>query len=80
MLKTGFLVPSQLKEYWKWKSFDGMQRPFVVHSSDKSAKIVVGVSARDTQFFLTCSHKRRIDLEDKAKVVASDWGTKSLPR
>ena len=25
-------------------------------------------------------HRRRIDLEDKAKVVASDWGTESLPR
>ena len=26
-----------------------------------------------------CTHRRRIELEDKAKVVASDWGTKSLP-
>ena len=25
-------------------------------------------------------HRRRIELEDKAKVVASDWGTESLPR
>ena len=27
-------------------------------------------------------HRRRIDLlvEDKAKVVAADWGTESLPR
>ena len=24
--------------------------------------------------------RRRIELEDKAKVVASDWGTESLPR
>ena len=23
-------------------------------------------------------HRRRIELEDKAKVVASDWGTESL--
>ena len=26
------------------------------------------------------SHRRRIDLEDNAKVVVSDWGTESLPR
>ena len=26
------------------------------------------------------AHRRRIELEDKAKVVASDWGTESLPR
>ena len=25
-------------------------------------------------------HRRRIELEDKAKVVALDWGTESLPR
>ena len=25
-------------------------------------------------------HRRRIELEDKVKVVASDWGTESLPR
>ena len=25
-------------------------------------------------------HRRRIELEDKAKVIASDWGTESLPR
>ena len=25
-------------------------------------------------------HRRRIDLEDKAKVIASDWGTESLQR
>ena len=25
-------------------------------------------------------HRRRIELEDKAKVVTSDWGTESLPR
>ena len=25
-------------------------------------------------------HRRRIEIEDKAKVVASDWGTESLPR
>ena len=25
-------------------------------------------------------HRRRIELEDKAKVAASDWGTESLPR
>ena len=25
------------------------------------------------------NHKRRIELEDMAKVVASDWGTESLP-
>ena len=29
---------------------------------------------------MPASHRRRIDLEDKAKVVASDWGTESLPR
>ena len=27
----------------------------------------------------TNEHRRRIELEDKAKVVASDWGTESLP-
>ena len=26
------------------------------------------------------NHRIRIELEDKAKVVASDWGTESLPR
>ena len=26
------------------------------------------------------SHRRRIDLEDKAKVVAYAWGAESLPR
>ena len=26
------------------------------------------------------AYRRRIELEDKAKVVASDWGTESLPR
>ena len=25
------------------------------------------------------NHRRRIELEDKAKVVLSDWGTESLP-
>ena len=29
--------------------------------------------------FLTQKHRSRIDLEDKAKVVASDWETESLP-
>ena len=29
---------------------------------------------------LGLNHRRRIELEDKAKVVASDWGTESLPR
>ena len=28
----------------------------------------------------THAHRRRIYLEDKAKVVTSDWGTESLPR
>ena len=32
-------------------------------------------------FLLICSeHRRRIELEDKAKVIASDWGTESLPQ
>ena len=33
------------------------------------------------QLLYTCTvyHRRRIDLENKAKVVAADWGTKSLP-
>ena len=26
------------------------------------------------------NHRRRIELEDEAKVVASDWGTESLTR
>ena len=26
------------------------------------------------------THRRRIELEDKAKVIASDWGTGSLSR
>ena len=26
------------------------------------------------------NHRRRIELEDMAKVIASDWGTESLPR
>ena len=26
------------------------------------------------------NHRRRIELEDKAKVVTPDWGTESLPR
>ena len=25
-------------------------------------------------------HRRKIELEDKAKVVTSDWGTESVPR
>ena len=29
---------------------------------------------------LNAPHRRRIDLEDIAKVVTSDWGTESLPR
>ena len=29
---------------------------------------------------LNAVHRRRIELEGKAKVVASDWGTESLPR
>ena len=28
---------------------------------------------------LPLRQRRRIELEDKAKVVASDWGTESLP-
>ena len=28
---------------------------------------------------VTLYHRRRIELYDKAKVVASDWGTESLP-
>ena len=28
---------------------------------------------------MAVQHRRRIELEDKAKVVASDWGTESLP-
>ena len=30
--------------------------------------------------WLYITHRRRIELEDKAKVVVSDWGTESLPR
>ena len=26
-----------------------------------------------------CDHRRRIELEDKAKVVGSDWGKEALP-
>ena len=29
---------------------------------------------------VSSGHRRRIELEDKAKVVTSDWGTESLPR
>ena len=44
------------------------------------------LSERDADFFIfdprpnVYGRNRRIDLEDKAKVVASDWETKSLPR
>ena len=31
-------------------------------------------------WLIYCKHRRRIYLEDKAKVVMSDWGTESLPR
>ena len=49
----------------------------------------VGTEGLETNFVLvqygTCSslgvhHRSRIDLEDKAKVFTSDWGTESLPR
>ena len=30
--------------------------------------------------YMTFTHIRRIDLEDKAKVVAFAWGAESLPR
>ena len=30
-------------------------------------------------YFNNPTHRRRIVLEDKAKVVASDWGTESFP-
>ena len=35
-----------------------------------------------THFTHTVTHadRKRIELEDKAKVVTSDWGTESLPR
>ena len=29
---------------------------------------------------VSATHRRRIELEDKAKVVVSFWGTESLPR
>ena len=29
---------------------------------------------------VSLQRRRRMELEDKAKVVASDWGTESLPR
>ena len=32
-----------------------------------------------TNFISISNHRRRIELEDKAKVVGSDWGTESLP-
>ena len=35
---------------------------------------------RLAETLITQNHSRRIDLEDKAKVVASDWETDSLPR
>ena len=33
-----------------------------------------------TYSYVYCNHRRRIELEDKAKVVASVWGTESLQR
>ena len=29
---------------------------------------------------VTGGHRSRIELEDKAKAIVSDWGTESLPR
>ena len=34
----------------------------------------------DFQIWGWTIHRRRIELEEKAKIVASDWGTESLPR
>ena len=38
--------------------------------------------SKKTHYFayLALIHRRRIELEDKAKVIALDWGTESLPR
>ena len=58
---------------------------FHVYSLAKKALIrccLSQASLRDRMhdLFVQYSHRRRIELEDKAKVVASDWGTESLPR
>ena len=37
-------------------------------------------ASKDRDVLAQGYHRRRIELEDKAKVVASDWGTESLPR
>ena len=49
---------------------------------EKTARFVWhsdGIEPRTMLQLIAKGHRRRIELEDKAKVVASDWGTESLP-
>ena len=40
----------------------------------------IPAAQRKSEYIDYMLHKRRIELEDKAKVVALDWGAESLPR
>ena len=46
---------------------------------NKERKIPCLFSMKKTSPFLCSVLRRRVELEDKAKVVASVWGTESLP-
>ena len=41
--------------------------------------VLLDFHEHDHAVLVGSEHRRRIELEDKAKVVASDWGTESLP-
>ena len=63
-----YLRPGRLQQWWL------LERPFMY------GLYVIGSFFCYACPFVHVTHRRRIDLEDKAKVVASAWGTDSLPR
>ena len=75
--------------YWCKEKLRAHLLSFQIGGSQSSLQIQSDVQnfasdLRQCQFYISSksigsSHRRRIDLEDKAKVVASDKGTESLP-
>ena len=49
---------------------------FKVHSVNPYTQLIFNYDIVEVRV----QHRRRIYLENKVKVVASDWGTESLPR
>ena len=51
----------------------------LMHQSRESCLTLV-LRCTKERIGISLTHRRRIELKDKAKVVMSVWGTESLPR